>query len=73
MCDYVHYLLPENPPSECRKVYEACLNTIQTYSSWNSGRLTLESDSQDDSFTDILLLMELLEELLYKDAMDLSG
>lgn len=69
----VKHFLPLEPPTENTKIYEACLNTIQTYASWNSGRLSLGSDSEDDSFEDILLFMELLGELLFKDAMDLTG
>ncbi|KAK6640921.1 hypothetical protein RUM44_012619 [Polyplax serrata] len=68
----VKHFLPLEPPTENTKIYEACLNTIQTYASWNSGRLSLGSDSEDDSFEDILLFMELLGELLFKDAMDLT-
>ena len=71
--EFVNHLLPAQIPAESGKIYEICLSTIQTYASWNSGRLTLESDSQDDTFADILLLMELLGELCFKDGMDLAG
>ena len=57
---------------DSRRIYEACLQTIQTYARCNTGRLSLESAAEEDTFHDILLLMELLTNLLSKDFIDLS-
>lgn len=69
----VGYLISVVHSPDSAKIYEACLNTIQTYATWNSGRLTLESDSQDDAFTDIILLMKLLQKLVIYDIINSSG
>lgn len=73
-------LLPKQQPvcnicagqGDSRRIYEACLQTIQTYARCNTGRLSLESAAEEDTFHDILLLMELLTNLLSKDFIDLS-
>ncbi|PNF16845.1 hypothetical protein B7P43_G16786 [Cryptotermes secundus] len=57
---------------DSRRIYEACLQTIQTYARCNTGRLSLESAAEEETFRDILLLMELLTNLLSKDFIDLS-
>lgn len=57
---------------DSRRIYEACLQTIQTYARCNTGRLSLESAAEEETFHDILLLMELLTNLLSKDYIDLS-
>ncbi|XP_021938443.1 exportin-4-like, partial [Zootermopsis nevadensis] len=57
---------------DSRRIYEACLQTIQTYARCNTGRLSLESAAEEETFHDILLLMELLTNLLSKDFIDLS-
>ncbi|KAK3925728.1 Exportin-4, partial [Frankliniella fusca] len=57
---------------ESKKMYNACLQTIQTYAQWNSNRLSLEKTSEDETFRDILLLLQLLRNLLSRDSLDLS-
>lgn len=52
-------------------MYNACLQTIQTYAQWNTNRLSLEKASEEETFKDILLLMQLLRNLLSKDYLDL--
>lgn len=71
-CECARCLISYLTQSESSRIYESCLQTIQTYAKWNSGRLSLDSDAQEDSFKDILLLMELLTNLLSKDLIDLS-
>ena len=76
----VKRVLPKQQPvcnicagqGDSRRIYEACLQTIQTYARCNTGRLSLESAAEEDTFHDILLLMELLTNLLSKDFIDLS-
>lgn len=53
-------------------MYECCLSTIQAYARCNLGRHSLEVAAEEDSFSDIQLLMELLTNLLSKDFIDLS-
>ena len=53
-------------------MYEICLNTIQTYARCNSNRLTLDTTAEENAFQDILLLMQLLTNLPFKDIFDLS-
>lgn len=56
---------------ESRKMFNACLQTIQTYAQWNTNRLSLEKASEEETFRDILLLLQLLRNLLSKDYLDL--
>lgn len=53
-------------------MYETCLQTIQTYARCNSNRLTVDSTAEEDSFQDILLLMQLLTNLLSKDILNFN-
>lgn len=57
---------------ESRQMYECCLSTIQAYARCNLGRHSLEAAAEEDTFTDIQMLMELLTNLLSKDFIDLS-
>ncbi|XP_012280513.1 exportin-4 isoform X2 [Orussus abietinus] len=52
---------------ESIRMYEACVHTVQAYARCNSNRLTVDSTAEEDSFQDILLLMQLLTNLLIKD------
>ncbi|KAJ1532209.1 hypothetical protein ONE63_000829 [Megalurothrips usitatus] len=56
---------------ESRKMYNACLQTTQTYAQWNTNRLSLEKANEEETFRDILLLLQLLRNLLSKDYLDL--
>ena len=71
-CECAKNLISYLSQSESKRIYGSCLHTIQTYANSNSGRLTIDSDAQEDSFRHILLLMELLTNLLSKDFIDLS-
>lgn len=51
-------------------MYKVYLETIQTYAQCNSYRFTVDSTAEEDSYHDILLLMELLFNLLSRDIMD---
>lgn len=57
---------------DSNRIYEACLHTIQTYARFNTNRLTIETTAEEDTFQDILLLMQLLTNLLSKDIYDVS-
>ncbi len=52
-------------------MFNACLQTIQTYAQWNTNRLSLEKASEEETFRDIFLLLQLLRNLLSKDYLDL--
>ncbi|XP_069695986.1 exportin-4-like isoform X2 [Periplaneta americana] len=71
-CECARGMLCYLSQSDSRRIYEACLQTIQTYARCNTGRLSLESAAEEETFHDILLLMELLTNLLSKDFIDLS-
>lgn len=47
-------------------MYEVCLQTIKSYARFNCP-LTADSTAEEDSFQDIMLLMQLLTNLLSKD------
>ncbi|GLH05442.1 Uncharacterized protein GBIM_11043 [Gryllus bimaculatus] len=57
---------------DSQRIYESCLQTIQAYARSNTGRVSQESSAEEESYRDILLLMELLTNLLSKDFIDLS-
>lgn len=65
-------LLPYLTQSESKKLYEFCLATVQTYARCNVNRLSTETAAEENSFQDLLLVMELLTNLLSKDCVDLS-
>lgn len=58
--------------AESFRVYEICMQAMQTYARCNSHRLTIDSTAEEDSFQDILLLMRLLTNLLIKDIFNLN-
>lgn len=62
------FFLPHNSK---KNIYESCIQTIQTYSKCNVGRLSLHSNAQEETFNDIYLLLKLLKDLLPSDYYDL--
>ncbi|KAH0541119.1 exportin-4-like [Cotesia glomerata] len=52
---------------ESIKLYEASLHTIQSYARCNSNRITSDSTNEENTYEDILLLMQLLTHLLSED------
>lgn len=72
-CEYTRSVLLFLPEAESTRVYEICLQTIQTYARCSSNRLTVDSTAEEDSFQDILLLMQLLTNLLSKDILNFSN
>ncbi|XP_012525953.1 exportin-4 isoform X2 [Monomorium pharaonis] len=55
------------PNADSTRVYETCMQVMQTYARCNSHRFTVDSTAEEDSFQDLLLLMRLLTNLLIKD------
>ncbi|XP_055939615.1 exportin-4-like [Argiope bruennichi] len=51
-------------------LYECCINMIRVYAKHNTGKLSREASAEEDQYQDILLLMQLLTELLFKDFID---
>ncbi|EZA56944.1 Exportin-4 [Ooceraea biroi] len=71
-CEYTKAILFYLSEANSERVYEVCLETIQTYARCNSNRLTVDSTAEEDSYHDILLLMQLLTNLLSKDIFNLN-
>ncbi|XP_011307073.1 exportin-4-like [Fopius arisanus] len=71
-CECTRRMLCYLPEPQSIRVYEACLQIIQTYARCNTNRLTVDVTKEEDTFQDILLLMQLLTNLLSKDILDLS-
>ncbi|KAL5009683.1 hypothetical protein ScPMuIL_011988 [Solemya velum] len=55
-----------------RKIYELCLSAVQAYSKHHSGVYVRDVTEEEERFTDILIVMELLTDLLSKDFIDFS-
>ena len=55
------------------RTYDACLRTIQAYGRCNTNRVTIEPTGEDDTFEDIVLLMQLLINLVTKDVYDMGN
>ncbi|GAB1860941.1 Exportin-4 [Camponotus japonicus] len=72
LCEYTRSILFYLSEADSTRVYETCLQTIQTYARCNSNRLTVDSTAEEDSFQDILLLMQLLTNLLSKDILNFN-
>ncbi|XP_015609401.1 exportin-4 isoform X2 [Cephus cinctus] len=72
LCESTRGMLCFLSEAESIRIYEACLRTVQTYARCNTNRLTLDVTAEEDTFQDILLLMQLLTNLLSKDIFDLS-
>lgn len=58
--------------ADSMRVYETCMQMMQTYARCNSHRFTVDSTAEEDSFQDIVLLMRLLTNLLIKDIFSLN-
>jgi len=59
--------------ADSMRVYEICMQMMQTYARCNSHRFTVDSTAEEDSFQDIVLLMRLLTNLLMKDMFNLNN
>lgn len=70
-CECAKRLLFYLTQAESKKMYEYCLATVQTYARCNTNRLTTEIAAEENSYQDLLLVMELLTNLLSKDCVDL--
>ncbi|XP_063971922.1 exportin-4-like isoform X2 [Diachasmimorpha longicaudata] len=71
-CECTRRILYYLPEPQSIRVYETCLQTIQTYARCNTNRLTADVTKEEDTFQDILLLMQLLTNLLSKDILELG-
>nr|CAD7456123.1 unnamed protein product [Timema tahoe] len=71
-CECARNMLCYLSQTDSHRIYGACLQTIQTYARCNMGRICVESSAEENSYHDILLLMELLTNLLNKDCIDLG-
>ncbi|KAG7189043.1 hypothetical protein KM043_008634 [Ampulex compressa] len=67
LCECAKHMLWYLPEADNVRIYETCLQTIQNYARCNSNRVTIDSTAEEDSFHDILLLMQLLSSLLNKE------
>jgi hypothetical protein len=58
-----------------KKLYEVCLSAVQVYSKHHSGRVrTTGADNEEENkFSDISLILDLLMHLLAKDFLDLAA
>ena len=61
--------------TESRTFYDCCLKMIAAYARHQSSlrAATADASAEEDSFSDLLLLMELLTNMLTKDIIDLGG
>ncbi|XP_054273696.1 exportin-4-like [Macrosteles quadrilineatus] len=71
-CECARSMLCYLTRAESRQMYECCLSTIQAYARCNLGKHSQDAAAEEESFSDIQLLMELLTNLLSKDFIDLS-
>ncbi|GIX93060.1 exportin-4 [Caerostris extrusa] len=51
-------------------LYECVVNIITVYAKHNTGKLCRDSNAEEEQYQDILLLMQLLTDLLFKDFID---
>ena len=58
--------------SASRHLYQQTILLIQMYAHHNQGKRSVEKESEEEQFRDILLLMELLTSILSKDFIDLA-
>lgn len=66
------YMLCYLSQSETKKLYESTLAVVQMYAKCNVNRLSAEIQSEENSFQDLSLVMDLLRFILSKDCLDLS-
>ncbi|XP_046738110.1 exportin-4-like isoform X2 [Diprion similis] len=71
-CECTRRMLCYLPQGDSVRIYEICLRTVQTYARCNTNRTTVENTAEEDTFQDILLLMQLLTNLLTKEIIDCS-
>ncbi|XP_012251237.1 exportin-4-like [Athalia rosae] len=71
-CECTRRVLCYLSQADSIRIYEACLHTVRAYARCNTNRLTVESTAEEDTFQDILLLMQLLTNLLSKEIIDFS-
>lgn len=65
------YTLCYLSPLDSKRLYESSLATIQAYAKCNAGRFTSEAFTEDNSFQDLSLVLDLLTFILSKDCIDL--
>ncbi|KFM64442.1 Exportin-4, partial [Stegodyphus mimosarum] len=53
-----------------KNLYDCCVNMIRIYAKHNTGKLTREANAEEEQYQDILVLMQLLTDLLFKDFID---
>ena len=53
--------------SASRHLYQQTISLIQMYAHHNQGKRSVEKESEEEQFRDILLMMELLTSILSKD------
>merc|ERR1711935_821647 len=72
-CEAAKRMLCYLPTSASRLLYQQTINLIQVYAHNNQKiTRTIEKESEEEQFRDILLLMELLTSILSKDFIDLA-
>lgn len=71
-CECAKRMLCYLSHADSKKLYEYCLSTVQTYANCNANRFSSEIIAEENSFQDLLLVMELLTNLLAKDCVDLA-
>lgn len=62
-----HMLINALPDADCKQLFEIYLATIQTYAKCNANRFSTEALSEENSFQDLLLVLEFLTVILDKD------
>lgn len=66
----VQHMLSSLNDSKTNNLYEISMQIIQTYFKHNFGKHSYESTSEDEQFSDLFILMDLLTNLLNKDVVD---
>lgn len=59
------------PHLDTKRLYESTLSIVQTYAKSNANRFTSEVFSEESTFQDLVLVIELLTNILSKDCLDL--
>lgn len=70
--EFAENILTHLSRTEVNRFYNICMELIRIYTKCNQGRLSLETDSLDDTFQDVLLILKLLTDLLVKDLLNHS-
>lgn len=66
------YMLCYLSEPDTQKFYESTLAMVQMYAKCNVNRLSVETESEENSFQDLSLVMDLLTFILSKDCLNLS-